>query len=564
MKVKRQKRARRIMTFFHFNYQYNEPYKVLLDGTFCQAALQTKINLREQMPKYMDAPVELFTTNCVMEELKRLGKEVHGALRICEQFDVAKCPHTPVRTAAACVEHMGRRSRKPVHEKFVIASQDEQLLFNLRDFGGIPLMSIKFNAILLEKPSKASENLEEQKSAELKAVEQLKQQLLGDEEATGKKKKKKKVKGPNPLSCKKKKRLNEPSSRAAGMLKLQAPEAAAVMPLSFFATNLNAHCSSMLLAQDPSNARIFLIVGKINGETVFFPIARDQCISKFESEAVEPVTALTAGDLRNVGRREVVAITSNGLLQTLNFPKNETPDDPPIPSLVFCQQINANICAAEIVELEHQNLLCVVMTDRVGGADVSLPNAEEKCLHSLYKFEAPEQISGDIHFFLSQACQDHYLKLDLGINKEVHVMNSHSTDRKHATLLFVPSNPLCVCLMQSLVQKIVIVHESGETVLENEGGGDFVCCTHTRLLSGIHVLLAIDPFGGLTIYAFNSQSVLKEPIARCEVLKDVDHAVAFPAAHKYSFFLALVNIHKRVLLYQINLSSVVQVEKIRK
>lgn len=114
------------------------------------------------------------------------------------------------------------------------------------------------------------------------------------------------------------------------------------------------------------------------------------------------------------------------------------------------------------------------------------------------------------------------MKLDLGVNKDVHVMNSQSTDRKHATLLFVPSNPLCVCLMQSLIQKIVIVHESecipfiffcflscldGETVLENEGGGDFVCCTHTRLLSGIHVILAINPFGELSIYAFTSKSV---------------------------------------------------------
>ncbi|KAI6226956.1 Protein of unknown function DUF652 domain containing protein [Aphelenchoides besseyi] len=204
MKVKRQKRARRIMTFFHYNYKYNEPYKVLLDGTFCQAALQNKINLREQMPKYIDAPVELYTTNCVIEELKRLGNEVFGALKICEQFEVAKCPHTPLRTAAHCMEHMGRRSRKPTHEKFIVASQDEQLLFNLRDFGGIPLMSIKFCAILLEKPSKASLNLDADRPSELKTVEQLKQQILGDEDATIKKKKKK-IKGPNPLSCKKKK-----------------------------------------------------------------------------------------------------------------------------------------------------------------------------------------------------------------------------------------------------------------------------------------------------------------------------------------------------------------------
>jgi U3 small nucleolar RNA-associated protein 23 len=73
MKVKRTKRAKRIMNFFHFNYQYNEPHNILVDGTFCQAALQSKINLREQLPKYLDTGVEIFTTKCVLEELSRFS-----------------------------------------------------------------------------------------------------------------------------------------------------------------------------------------------------------------------------------------------------------------------------------------------------------------------------------------------------------------------------------------------------------------------------------------------------------------------------------------------------------
>lgn len=83
--------------------------------------------------------------------LELLGYELYGALKICENFEVVKCPHSPLRTAAQCMEHMGRRSKNPVHQKFILASQDEQLLFSMRDFGGIPLMSIRFNAIQLEK-----------------------------------------------------------------------------------------------------------------------------------------------------------------------------------------------------------------------------------------------------------------------------------------------------------------------------------------------------------------------------------------------------------------------------
>jgi U3 small nucleolar RNA-associated protein 23 len=47
--------------------------QVLIDGTFCRAALNGKINIGEQMPKYLDAEVKLCTTACVMAECRALG-----------------------------------------------------------------------------------------------------------------------------------------------------------------------------------------------------------------------------------------------------------------------------------------------------------------------------------------------------------------------------------------------------------------------------------------------------------------------------------------------------------
>lgn len=55
MKVKRYKRAKRIISIYRYNFNFEPPYQVLLDGTFAMAALQNKINLREQMPKYLNA-----------------------------------------------------------------------------------------------------------------------------------------------------------------------------------------------------------------------------------------------------------------------------------------------------------------------------------------------------------------------------------------------------------------------------------------------------------------------------------------------------------------------------
>ena len=74
MKVKRQKKVRKILTFYTTNYGLQSPYNVLVDGTFCKAALKFKVNIGEQLPKYLDAQTNLFTTKCVKHECEQLGK----------------------------------------------------------------------------------------------------------------------------------------------------------------------------------------------------------------------------------------------------------------------------------------------------------------------------------------------------------------------------------------------------------------------------------------------------------------------------------------------------------
>ncbi len=69
MKIKRYKRAQRLIGFYRNNFGFTKPYRVLVDGTFCQAALTNRINLREQVSKYLNEETELATTSCVLKEL---------------------------------------------------------------------------------------------------------------------------------------------------------------------------------------------------------------------------------------------------------------------------------------------------------------------------------------------------------------------------------------------------------------------------------------------------------------------------------------------------------------
>ncbi|KAG7337428.1 Fcf1 RNA processing protein [Nitzschia inconspicua] len=125
----------------------------------------------------------------------------------------------------ALLFHVGHEGSTRV---YVVATQDESLLDQLRAMGTVPIMRLANNSVLLlEQPSKASQKQsmgEERRkwksglaSAELALVELAKEQLKATAIATTKRtdasndvadssrnRKKRKAKGPNPLSCKRK------------------------------------------------------------------------------------------------------------------------------------------------------------------------------------------------------------------------------------------------------------------------------------------------------------------------------------------------------------------------
>ncbi|XP_051879340.1 rRNA-processing protein UTP23 homolog [Pristis pectinata] len=210
MKIKRQKTARKLISFYKQNYGFREPFQILFDGTFCQAALRNKIQIKEQMPKYLMGEVQLCTTSCVLKELESLGKELYGAKLIAQRFQVRNCAHFKnPESASACLLSMVKNNN--LHHYFV-ATQDQQLTMKIKKLPGVPLMYIIQNTIVLEKPSsKSIAQLPSLHSHQFVPVHQQqtiqhlkeKQGLVMESEPRHKKRKRKG--GPNPLSCLKKK-----------------------------------------------------------------------------------------------------------------------------------------------------------------------------------------------------------------------------------------------------------------------------------------------------------------------------------------------------------------------
>lgn len=132
MKIARYKKAQRTLTFYKNNFQFREPFQLLIDATFCQVALQVstqfvnrllfssnvfydffnfiiqyQINIQDQLPKYLQAPLKLVTTQCIIMEAEQLGAQLTGATQIVKQFLVHRCGHdkAPIN-GSACIKSM--------------------------------------------------------------------------------------------------------------------------------------------------------------------------------------------------------------------------------------------------------------------------------------------------------------------------------------------------------------------------------------------------------------------------------------------------------------------------
>ncbi|KAL2080239.1 hypothetical protein ACEWY4_024032 [Coilia grayii] len=211
MKIKRQKQAKRTISFYKYNFCFREPFQVLIDGTFCQAALIGKIQIKEQLPKYLMGEVQLCTTNCALKEVETLGKDLYGAKLILQRFQIRRCPHfkEPV-SASECLLSM-LEGTNPHH--YFIATQDNVLTKSLKDIPGVPVMYIIQNTVVLDKPSDSSLKRvqavlvgELVTTSQQQNINKLKEeQGVGADEGT-RRKRKRKSGNPNPLSCLKKKK----------------------------------------------------------------------------------------------------------------------------------------------------------------------------------------------------------------------------------------------------------------------------------------------------------------------------------------------------------------------
>ena len=75
MKVRKLKYVRKCLTFYKSYFGFVPPYRLVVDGTFCKAALDSQINIRDQINAYLDdSEIIIHSTPCVKKECDMFGE----------------------------------------------------------------------------------------------------------------------------------------------------------------------------------------------------------------------------------------------------------------------------------------------------------------------------------------------------------------------------------------------------------------------------------------------------------------------------------------------------------
>ncbi|CDP02904.1 unnamed protein product [Coffea canephora] len=251
MRVKKQKRHRKAVRFYTACCGFREPFKVLCDGTFVHHLLLNKITPADiALANALGGPVKIFTTRCVLGELRSLGDSYAESLNAARNLLTARCDHEKRKSAVSCITDVIGENNS---DHFFVATQDAELRKKFQKVPGVPLIYGLRNALFLEQPSafqqqfvrSAEEDRSHMTDLEYKLLNVKKKNVAFEEakdsadanedkndgtltvqaiQTNFRKKrdlkdtvqfKRKRAKGPNPLSCKKKKPRDNTNNAAS-------------------------------------------------------------------------------------------------------------------------------------------------------------------------------------------------------------------------------------------------------------------------------------------------------------------------------------------------------------
>ena len=220
MRLQKARKSRKHLNFYRAAHGFRPPFTVLVDSTALQTALNVNLWLQTELPKLLGGRCEIVVTRAVVAELRALGKDFAAAAAQAQklQYLASDNSDSALESVLALVQNGNP-------QRLFVLTEDKKMQRRLASIPGVPLLRFARDRLMLEAPCRGQAEPEPVPQSAPKAgkagdgtgaASAPERQRVPAKPGKQQPPPRKKRKGPNPLSCMKKKRVEPPAARKVG------------------------------------------------------------------------------------------------------------------------------------------------------------------------------------------------------------------------------------------------------------------------------------------------------------------------------------------------------------
>ncbi|CAK7270169.1 hypothetical protein SEPCBS57363_003967 [Sporothrix epigloea] len=158
MRAKRSKQYKKLVQQYQLHHGFREPYQVLVDADLIHDAERFTMDLQAGLERTLHGKVKIMITQCCIRHLYSKAKEpgINRAIDLAKTFERRRCGHRPDDFAEAlstlgCLSHVvDEKGRGENKHRYVVASQDQSVRRYMRTVSGVPLIYINRSVMIME------------------------------------------------------------------------------------------------------------------------------------------------------------------------------------------------------------------------------------------------------------------------------------------------------------------------------------------------------------------------------------------------------------------------------
>ncbi|KAF3911132.1 hypothetical protein AA313_de0207468 [Arthrobotrys entomopaga] len=160
MRGKRSKAYRKLMTVYAQSFGFREPYQVLVDPTIIEDASKFKMDLAASLERTLQGKVKPMITQCCIRHLYATDNQ--PLITLAKTFERRRCNHSidaPALSPLECLLSVvipSKESPVPNKHRYVVATDDQKIREEFRDYPGVPGIHIIRSVMVLDQVSDAT------------------------------------------------------------------------------------------------------------------------------------------------------------------------------------------------------------------------------------------------------------------------------------------------------------------------------------------------------------------------------------------------------------------------